>query len=100
MNNLCVFCGEELDDKGLCMNTHTFKKMCLNCEWCENMTCQNEDNKKKALKKMLETLKNEGGGYAVKTLEIEPLPLKKPTLKCQNWTLSAVILNKLPELFV
>ena len=84
MNNLCVFCGEELDDKGLCMN----------------MTCQNEDNKKKALKKMLETLKNEGGGYAVKTLEIEPLPLKKPTLKCQNWTLSAVILNKLPELFV
>ena len=109
MSKLCVYCGEPLDDEGVCENVHTFKKMCINCAYCteelsddENGTlfCGNEVNKKNALNKMLETLKKEGGGYAVKTLEIEPLPLKKPTLKCSNWELRKDILDSLTDLFV
>jgi len=100
MDKLCVFCGEPLNEDGVCENIHSFKKMCLNCQFCDGMYCQNEDNKQKALEKMLETLKKESGGYSVKTLEIEPLPLKKPALKCSNWALSENIRVQLPALFV
>ena len=95
----CKFCGAQLDEEGKCPNDHSFKKMCINCEFCgesepdeetgkKNLVCLNEENKAAALDKMLNLLKENGGGYSVKALEIEPVPLKKVTLKCGKWSLS------------
>ena len=103
MEKYCIFCGEKLDENGVCKNSHEFKKMCLNCSFCsesENgLVCGNEENKQNALNKMLETIKKECGGYAVKSLEIEPVVLKKPTLKCGKWALSDAILREVVGLF-
>ena len=95
----CKFCGEPLDENGKCPNGHEAKKMCINCEFCGetepdeasgkiSLVCTNEENRKAALEKMMGLLKENGGGYAVKVLEIEPVPLKKVTLKCGKWRLS------------
>ena len=108
MEKYCKFCGEPLNEEGKCPNGHEFKKMCLNCIYCtedisdeENATflCMNEENKKNALNKMLELLKKEGGGYAVKNLEIEPVPLKKPTLKCGKWELDETVMREILGMF-
>lgn len=104
MAKYCRFCGETLNEEGLCPNGHEFKKMCVNCIYCnedaeDTLVCMNEDNKKAALNKMLELLKSEGGGYAVKTLEIEPVPLKKPTLKCGRWELDETIVKDVIGMF-
>ena len=92
MAKYCIICGEPLNEEGHCPNGHEFKKMCLNCRFCgrldkntDELVCLNEDNKKAAMDKMLELLSKEGGGYSVKKLEIEPVPLKKPSLKCGKW---------------
>jgi hypothetical protein len=95
----CKFCGEKLNEDGQCPNNHDFKKMCINCAFIgetesdektgkKALVCMNEDNKKAALAKMMDLINEAGGGYSVKTLEIEPVPLKKPNLKCMRWALS------------
>lgn len=103
MDNYCIFCGEKLDENGACCNNHEFKKMCLNCTFCTStegsLYCGNDENKEAALNKMLELIKKESGGYSVKNLEIEPVALKKPTLKCGKWELSEQVLNKIKALF-
>jgi hypothetical protein len=106
----CKFCGEKLNAEGKCPNNHEFKKMCINCAFIgetepdaesgkKSLVCMNEDNKKAALSKMMDAIKEAGGGYSVKTLEIEPVPLKKPNLKCARWELSEDVKNAALELF-
>ena len=106
----CKFCGEPLNEGGKCPNNHAFKKMCMNCahlgaiEDAEtgkaSLVCMNEENKKAALEKMLKLLEGSKSGYAVKTLEIEPVPLKKPELKCGKWELSPVVREEVLDMFV
>lgn len=107
----CNLCGEKLGEDGKCPNNHVFKKMCLNCACLgstENdgesgkaaLVCLSEENKKEAMEKMLTILKENGGGYSVKNLEIEPVPLKKPELKCKRWSLSEAAREEVLNLFV
>ena len=109
MGKLCVFCGENTVD-GACPNNHAFKKMCLNCSHLrEEVTdepegelfCANRDNLIAAKEKILSAAAAESGGYKIKniTVDIEPLPLKKPTAKCKNWSLSDTVLEELKNMF-
>jgi hypothetical protein len=45
--------------------------------------CVNEENMNDTIAKMKEQL----GGYTIKNLELNPLPLKKPVMKCNRWSL-------------
>lgn len=100
MSEFCKFCGEPLTDG----HKHEFKKMCLNCEWLKTndngeQVCRNETNMHNALEKMYETLRSING-YNVTKIEVEPVPLKKPTNKCGQWELSKEVLEELVNLFV
>lgn len=106
----CKFCGEPLNEEGKCPNVHEFKKMCINCEFCVNngamnddgeaiLVCDNAENKAAAIQKMMDLLNKEKNGYSVTKLEVEPVPLKKVTLKCPKWALTNSIKHELPELF-
>lgn len=59
------------------------KQMCLNCIFCKDMKCTNEDNKKMKI----EQLKSMIGGYEIKSIDIQPVKLKDPLKKCRNWQL-------------
>lgn len=100
MEELCRLCGEPLSDG----HKHEFKKMCLNCSWLktnnkEEQVCSNPTNMNNALEKMHEALKGING-YNVTKLEVEPVPLKKPTNKCGQWELDLEVANSLINLFV
>ena len=91
MMNRCVFCGETLNEIGVCPNmAQHFKPMCLNCTYCQNnldnCTCQNEDNKKDAEEQIR---KSYDGAYEITTLTLSPLPLKDPSKKCKRYTFDA-----------
>lgn len=101
MKNLCLLCGAELNENGVCPADHQIKKMCLNCVSClnneqdsEEMSigryCVNEENMNDTIKKMSEQL----GGYTIKNIELNPLPLKKPTVKCPRWTMNEVTVEE------
>lgn len=108
----CIYCGEKLGKDGNCPNNHKLKKMCLNCEFLgeteedpetgkKSLICTNEENKKYAMDRMMKMLEENGGGYSVKVLEIEPVPLKTETKKCGKWRLSRAIEEQLVnDLFV
>lgn len=109
--NYCRFCGEPLNAEGLCPNKHEFKKMCINCAFLGEtpedeetgkraLVCTNEENKKAALNKMMKLLEENGGGYSVKVLEIEPVPLKAETKKCGKWKLSDEAKDAVLSMFV
>ena len=104
MEHFCKFCGEPLNEEGLCPNGHVFKKMCLNCTSCGKnedgeLVCKNATNLKSAYDKIMAAVKDAAQAYAVKNLEISPLPLKKPTSKCGNWELNDEIVTELVGLF-
>lgn len=95
----CVLCGEELNENGICPNSNQhFKPMCLNCEFCqeheEHCVCLNEENREDAVNKIKASFE---GGYEIKEITLEPLPLKEPTKKCkrhsvnQNSVLQAIL---------
>ena len=97
--DICVFCGAPLVD-GKCEHDHSIKKMCVNCKFADknedgSYTCNNEKNLTTTKNKMLEAIKGVSESYAVTEFEIKPLPLKKPTLKCKEWTLDENILEQL-----
>lgn len=97
MKNNCYFCGTELIE-GVCPNVHTFKKMCLNCQYCdENNCCNNTTNMEIIKNKIKEAA---GDSYIVTQLDIVPAPLKMPTKKCKNWELKEDIKTNLANLFV
>jgi hypothetical protein len=87
--NRCVFCGEILNEEGICpnMNQH-FKPMCLNCDFfdSERCFCLNEENEKDAEQKIRQ---NCDFGYEITNLTLSPLPLKDPTKKCKRHFLNS-----------
>lgn len=104
MEQFCKFCGGPLNEEGLCPNRHSYKKMCLNCEYCgknekSELVCKNEDNFKAAFDKIMAAVSGVTQSYSVKNLVIEPIPLKKPTAKCGSWKLSDVVLAEIEESF-
>lgn len=104
MAELCKFCGEPLNEKGVCANAHTFKKMCVNCASCgknedNELVCKNETNLKSAFDKVMAAVEGAVQGYSVKNFDIAPLALKKPTSKCGNWSLSDEVSAELLNLF-
>lgn len=104
MINRCIFCGEQLNEQGLCPNmAQHFKPMCLNCKYCSfhntiseepdnSCVCLNEDNKTDAIQKIKASF---DGGYEIVGIDLAPLPLKEPTRKCKRYELhsNAVILS-------
>ena len=96
MINKCVFCGESLNEQGLCPNmTQHFRPMCLNCTYCSlhhsiedgsdnSCVCLNEDNKTDAIQKIKSSF---DGGYEIVGIDLAPLPLKEPTRKCKRYKL-------------
>lgn len=83
----CILCGEELNDNGICPNSNLhFKPMCLNCEFCqeneEHCVCLNDENREDAINKIKASFE---GGYEIKDITLEPLPLKEPTKKCKRY---------------
>ena len=96
---LCVFCGAPLVE-GKCEKEHAIKKMCVNCKFSQkdddgNYICANEENLNTVKTKMIEAAKLVSEGYEVKEFTIAPLPLKKPTAKCESWTLNEALLEQL-----
>jgi hypothetical protein len=107
----CKYCGEALNADGTCPNKHEFKKMCLNCGFLGDtaadevsgkkaLICTNEENKNAAYEKLMDILKKEANGYEVSKLEIKPVPLKKPELKCPKWELSKAVKEEILNMFV
>ena len=96
MKKYCSLCGSALEN-GICPNHHETRAMCLNCTFCREqedgeVVCDNSDNLKDAREKLLASFASQqANGYAIKKLdvEIEPLPLKKPTLMCKRWHLNS-----------
>lgn len=98
----CVFCGEILNEQGVCPNAaQHFKPMCLNCGYChpdengETLICVNEENKNDATQKIMQSYE---GGYKITSIELSPLPLKDPTKKCKRHSLNpTILLANLPQ---
>ena len=106
MSKLCRLCGSEKSE-GSCPNDHSFKKMCLNCEFAVRLEedgdlyrCTNEENLNSAKEKMLAAATKENASYTITSFDIEPVPLKRPTLKCGKWVLSEEVRGALEKLFV
>ena len=88
MSKYCPLCGSELVNE-VCPNIDThFKPMCLNCESCKidedgnTYRCYSEVNMNNAIKKIKDALPD--FGYDV--VQLKPLPIKKPSLKCSIWS--------------
>ena len=93
--NRCLFCGEILNEQGICPNmAQHYKPMCINCiHCCENedgCICTNEDNKNDAAQKIMSSYE---GGYKITNIELIPIPLKDPTKKCKrhNMAIEAMV---------
>ena len=101
--NICIFCGEELEEGKTSLEHHQFKKMCVNCQHCEMVSggyvCQNEENKKTVLTKMKDAASAITEAYKLVNIEISPLPLKKPKGKCKYWSLSEEVKQRMESLF-
>ena len=102
MENICKLCGSPLDEKGVCTGVHGLKRMCLNCNFCQNeensFFCVNETNTKNALEK-IKAMAKEKTGYEITNLELKPLSLKKPQMKCGNWMLADTLKTNIEDLF-
>ena len=101
MENLSKLTGELLEDG---KKDFDLRKMCLNCSFLQKnkdgeFVCRNEDNMKLAMEPVYEAIKKVNA-YNVVSLEVEPVPLKKPTNRCGNWNLSDDIVEYMKTLFV
>lgn len=103
MEKRCRFCGEVLVDNK-CPNTHEFKRMCLNCRFCEQNDegyfCRNDENANTAMNQIMEAANKAVSSYEIKNLEIAALPLKKPELKCRRWEFEHSLDSDLHSFFV
>lgn len=98
--NRCIFCGEPLNETGVCPNAaQHFKPMCLNCVNCsqseDGLICTNNENKNDAAQKIMQSYE---GGYKITNIELSPIPLKDPTKKCKRHTLNTDALMRCLEL--
>jgi len=77
--------------------------MCVNCahskEEDEQYFCHNEENMNNALQKVNEAIKNAGVEAYKVEVSLQPVALKKPTLKCGKWELSEDVLAEVKGLF-
>jgi hypothetical protein len=95
MSKRCVFCGEILNEQGICHNiSQHFKPMCLNCKFCnqnsdDTLVCLNENNKLDAIEKIKSSFDS---GYEIVDINLAPLPLKEPARKCKRYELNSDIL--------
>lgn len=92
--NRCVFCGEILNEQGICPNAaQHFKPMCLNCIHCscheDGCICDNDENRNDAVQKLIQSYE---GGYKITSVELAPIPLKDPTKKCKRHQLDTTTL--------
>lgn len=104
MENYCNLCGSILVDNK-CPNNHNldFKKMCLNCKFCDtNLCCINND--------VMETMKNNIlsgieknsinlGNFTIKNIELSPTTIKYPTKRCSKWELNEKIIESFKNSF-
>ena len=103
MGKYCKFCGS-VTEEGVCPNDHDFKKMCINCsdsitEDGETFFCNNAANKEAAQKKIEDAINAAGVNTYTVEYALHPVALKKPTLKCGQWTLSEDVVEDLKGLF-
>lgn len=102
-DNFCPVCGGELEN-GTCPSCDSHKRMCLNCEFCkegedEELYCRNADNLEDAVEKAKAALSEIKGFKLAGDLKMEPIALKKPTVKCSRWLLSDAIKKRFEESF-
>lgn len=90
--NYCKFCGAIIsEDK--CPNGHNldFKKMCINCSFCdENMCCINNDVMQTMKSNIINEIQKNNinlGNFSIKDIELFPTPIKSPTKRCSKWEL-------------
>lgn len=100
VQNLSKLTGEELNEG---KESFVFRKMCLNCKFVKEnkdgeLICGNQDNMQLAMTPVYEALK-QVNGYSVTTLEVEPIPLKKPTNRCGMWGLNDEVVEYMKNLF-
>lgn len=99
----CIFCGELLNDAGVCPNAvQHFKPMCLNCQYNKLDTtgyiCENEENKNDTVKKIIASFE---GSYEITNIELRPIALKDPTKKCKRYTFNSnTMLNGIADYLV
>lgn len=103
MEKICVFCGNELNESGICNESHSIKKMCVNCHHVKyedgTYYCCNEDNMSDTKTKMIEAANSVAGGYSF-SIEVNPLlPLKKPVAKCPRWQLGEFMFDEFKNMF-
>lgn len=103
MDKFCVFCGEILGESGICTTNHSNKKMCVNCRHSKLIDdvyhCNNSENMENAKDKMLKAATDVSGGFPF-TIEVSPLPLKKPVNKCPKWELNEKLIEDFKNSFV
>lgn len=96
MEKFCKICGNAVDEMGRCYNSHKNKKMCVNCAFVEftdnGYLCKNEENMNDAKEKMIKAAQTVSNGYTF-TINVSPLPLKKPLAKCERWILDEKIVD-------
>ena len=105
LEEVCPICGGKLEGDGTCPQCDNHKKMCLNCEFCKEsdedneLYCRNADNLEDAMARAKEALADIKG-FKVSELKMEPIALKKPTVKCPRWVLSDAIKQRFEESFL
>lgn len=110
MDKICNLCGFPLNEEGKCSVNHNLKRMCLNCGNCgtisengeDKLVCTSSVNMQKAKDRALAAIKESIAGYELATIpeiDIKPVPLRKPTSKCDQWLLSEDIKDSIESYF-
>lgn len=65
-----------------------FKKMCLNCKYYNELSCNN----KKVIEEHKKSLEQSDSPFCIESIKIS---IKKPTNSCKCWAISDEIVNKI-----
>ena len=103
-DNICPMCGRTVEDGGTCAACDRHTKMCLNCEFCkegedEELYCRNEDNLADAVARAKEAVAEIKGFKLASDIKMEPIAMKRPTVKCPKWVLSEAIKKRFEKSF-
>lgn len=73
------------------------KKMCLNCIYCHELKCMNEQNMTDVKNKLMASPPS---GYEILNIELAPIKLNDATKRCKKWELNNdLIINWAMSLF-